>query len=234
MEWKTWNRHKRRLFKWRRILWFVRMYGRIAVWCVRRYALLLLLWLVFIDECSCRKKDSRVFEKEGGKDSNTDSDFVDSSSYIEGDYELGCLLESSNRSIKYHLLEESHNHSFQWRHLLLQSVGKHVACHSRISKPLRWWSRQNPVFNPIWLLVWVCTKYITNRYAWKVTREAHVFCCYWRLVFISFLCSIDRYHFSKIVKESKKGLKGFTALNDYYLHIQMRDIDNFPVILLQR
>lgn len=42
-------------------------------------------------------------------------------------------------------------------------------------------------------------------------------------------CIINRYHFAKIVKDSKKGLKSFTALNDYYMHIQMRDIDNFPV-----
>ena len=39
----------------------------------------------------------------------------------------------------------------------------------------------------------------------------------------------SRYHFSKVVKDSKKGLKTFTALKDYYLHIQTRDIDNFPV-----
>lgn len=42
-------------------------------------------------------------------------------------------------------------------------------------------------------------------------------------------CIINRYHFAKIVKDCKKGLKSFTALNDYYMHIQMRDIDNFPV-----
>ena len=27
----------------------------------------------------------------------------------------------------------------------------------------------------------------------------------------------------------KGGLKAFTALNDYYMHIQTRDIEQFPV-----
>ena len=35
-----------------------------------------------------------------------------------------------------------------------------------------------------------------------------------------------------MVKGMKGGLKAFTALNDYYLHIQTRDIDQFPVRLV--
>ena len=35
-----------------------------------------------------------------------------------------------------------------------------------------------------------------------------------------------------MVKGMKGGLKSFTALNDYYMHIQTRDIDQFPVYFI--
>lgn len=40
---------------------------------------------------------------------------------------------------------------------------------------------------------------------------------------------LSRFHVAKTVKGMKGGLKAFTALNDYYMHIQTRDIEQFPV-----
>lgn len=42
---------------------------------------------------------------------------------------------------------------------------------------------------------------------------------------------ICRYHFAKVIQDSKKGIKDFTALQDYYVHLQMRTIETFPVDL---
>lgn len=43
---------------------------------------------------------------------------------------------------------------------------------------------------------------------------------------------LSRFHVAKTVKGMKGGLKAFTALNDYYMHIQTRDIEQFPVCLM--
>ena len=41
---------------------------------------------------------------------------------------------------------------------------------------------------------------------------------------------LSRFHVAKTVKGMKGGLKAFTALNDYYMHMQLRDIEQFRVV----
>ena len=43
---------------------------------------------------------------------------------------------------------------------------------------------------------------------------------------------IYSYQFVKVIKKSGTGLKAFTSLEDYYVHFQIRNIENFPVIIL--
>ena len=49
------------------------------------------------------------------------------------------------------------------------------------------------------------------------------------MILLRFTC---RYHFAKVIQDSKKGIKEFTALQDYYVHLQMRTIETFPVEFL--
>ena len=35
-----------------------------------------------------------------------------------------------------------------------------------------------------------------------------------------------------VIQDSKKGIKEFIALQDYYVHLQMRTIETFPVVTI--
>ena len=41
---------------------------------------------------------------------------------------------------------------------------------------------------------------------------------------------MNSYQFANVIEKSGKGLKVFTALQDYFVHLQIRNIDNFPVL----
>ena len=41
---------------------------------------------------------------------------------------------------------------------------------------------------------------------------------------------MNSYQFANVIERSGKGLKVFTALQDYFVHLQIRNIDNFPVL----
>ena len=117
-------------------------------------------------------------------------------------------------------------------HQKLQSflvVERPDVCHSTRSKHLRFCFKQELAFNPIWHLVCLENCDLISKICFKSFQKS----LYFRLPLVTCwhltLILINRNHFSKIIKDSGKGIKDFTALKEYYVHIQLRNVESFPV-----